>query len=46
MVITAWSPSVKEARSAERERIVECLKEGRDLCNVEMEAFGPQLFLR
>jgi hypothetical protein len=45
MVITAWAPSLKEARAAERARIVECLKEGRDLCNVEMEAFGPQLFL-
>jgi hypothetical protein len=45
MVITAWSPSLKEARAAERARIVECLKEGRDLCNAEMDAFGPQLFL-
>jgi hypothetical protein len=45
MVITAWTTSLKEARCAEHARIVDCLKEGRDLCNVEKEAFGSRLFL-
>jgi hypothetical protein len=41
MVITAWAASPKEARAAERERIIECLKAGRDLFNVEKKAWGP-----
>jgi hypothetical protein len=45
MVITGWSVTRKEARSAERARIVECLKEGRDLFNVEKEVLGPTLLL-
>jgi hypothetical protein len=45
MVISAWTLSTKEARSAERARIVECLGEGRDLFNIEKEFFGPELFL-
>jgi hypothetical protein len=43
MVITAWTESLKEARSAERARIIECLQQGRDLFNIEKETFPPQL---
>jgi hypothetical protein len=43
MVVTAWTASLREARSAERERIIECLQAGRDLFNIEKESFSPQL---
>lgn len=45
MVISAWTLSTKEARSAERTRIVECLRGGHDLFNIEKEFFGPDLLL-
>ncbi len=45
MVISAWAISLKAARSTERARIVECLKEGRDLFNVEKELLGERLLL-
>jgi hypothetical protein len=42
MLISAWLPSTKEARVAERVRIIECLSEGRELYNVEREVLGRQ----
>ena len=42
MVITAWTASLNDARSAERERIIECLAEGRDLFNVESASSNAQ----
>jgi hypothetical protein len=43
MLINAWAPSTKEARLAERARIIERLSEGRELYNVEKEILGRQL---
>jgi hypothetical protein len=45
MIITDWAPSLKDALSVERARIVECLKQDRNLFNVEREALGPRLLL-
>jgi hypothetical protein len=45
MLITAWAASVKEARCAERDRIIKCLTQGHDLCNVEKATLGPRLLL-
>ena len=45
MVITAWTVTTKQARSAERSQIVRCLKEGHDLFNIEKDVFGPELIL-
>jgi hypothetical protein len=43
MLISTWLPTAKEARLAERAQIVECLKDGRELYNVEIEWLGRQL---
>jgi hypothetical protein len=43
MVVSAWKTSDKEARLAERTRIIDCLREHRMLLNVEMELLGRQL---
>jgi hypothetical protein len=45
MIISVWSASLPEARAAERARIVECLKQGHDLCNIEKAIFGQHLLL-
>ena len=42
MLISAWAPSAKEARLAERSLIIECLRTGHDLYNVEREILGGQ----
>lgn len=43
MLIRAWVPTSKEARLAERAHIIECLRDGRELYNVETELLGRQL---
>jgi hypothetical protein len=43
MLISDWVPTIEEARLAERARIIECLRSGRDLYNVERELLGRQL---
>ena len=45
MIISGWTASLPEARAAERARIVECLKQGHDLCNIEKAIFGQHLLL-
>ncbi len=43
MLIRAWVPTSKEARLAERIQILECLKDDRELYNVEKELLGRQM---
>jgi hypothetical protein len=43
MVITAWIPTVSDARVAERTQIYECLERRLRLLNVEREILGRQL---
>jgi hypothetical protein len=43
MVITAWMPTVSDARVAECTRIYECLEKRLRLLNVECEILGQQL---
>lgn len=43
MVVSAWIDSVREARVTERACIVQYLREGRRLLNVEMEILGRQI---
>jgi hypothetical protein len=43
MLISTWLPTSREARLSERAQIVECLKDGRELYNVEIERLGRQL---
>ena len=43
MLISNWAPTIKEARLAERTQIIECLRDGRELYNVEAELLGKQL---
>jgi hypothetical protein len=42
MLVSAWAPSAKAARLAERSRIIECLRDGHELFNVERELLGRQ----
>ena len=43
MVVSAWMPTLGEARVAERSRIFECLEQRLPLLNVETEILGPQM---
>lgn len=45
MVITAWMPTVSDARVAERSQIYACLEKRLRLLNVESEILGRQLAL-
>ena len=45
MIISKWTASLPDARAAERARILECLRQGHDLCNIEKATFDPHLFL-
>ena len=45
MVVTAWMPTVSDARVAERAQIYECLEKRLRLLNVASEILGRQLAL-